>query len=250
MTFEPWQWALLALAASFIGLSKSGIPGVGILVVGIFTNLIPAKQATGMVLPLLVVGDIAAVLSYRQHTQWKHVFRLFPWTALGVVAGYFAIGSMSNRQVAIAIGVILVIMLALHAWRNRKEMSAKLEAGIVAHGAWFAPFIGIFAGFTTLIANAAGPVMILYLLAMRLPKVEFLGTAAVYFFALNLFKIPFIADRGLITADSLSINLWLAPAVVAGSIVGRLVATRIPQKLFERLALGLTLLAAIKLLIG
>lgn len=250
VSFEPWQWALLALAASFVGLSKSGIPGVGILVVGIFSNLLPAKLATGMVLPLLIVGDIAAVKTYRQHTQWRHVWRLFPWTGAGVLAGWFALDWMSNRDVAIAIGVILLAMLALHLWRGRKEAAEKLERELVAHGPWFAPLIGVLAGFTTMIANAAGPLMILYLLAMRLPKMEFLGTGAVYFFALNLFKVPFMIDRGLITTDSLVINFWLAPAVIVGSIAGRMLAWRIPQKLFERLALGLTFLAAVKLLWG
>jgi uncharacterized membrane protein YfcA len=110
--------------------------------------------------------------------------------------------------------------------------------------------MGVFAGFTTQMANAAGPVMILYLLAMRLPKMHFLGTSAVYFFALNLFKLPFMIQLGLIDGGSLVVNAWLAPAVLAGSIVGRLVASRVPQKLFERLALGLTFVAALKLLWG
>ncbi|WP_442887677.1 sulfite exporter TauE/SafE family protein [Congregicoccus parvus] len=250
MTFEPWEWALLAVGAAFVGLSKSGIPGVGILVVGIFSNILPPKLATGMVLPLLLVGDVAAVATYLKHTQWRHVLRLFPWTAIGVVAGWFALGHMSDRSVGVAIGAILLFMLGLHAWRSRRTAAEKLEREVVAHGAWFAPFMGVFAGFTTQMANAAGPVMILYLLAMRLPKMHFLGTSAVYFFALNLFKLPFMIQLGLIDGGSVVVNAWLAPAVLAGSIVGRLVATRVPQKLFERLALGLTFVAALKLLLG
>ncbi|MGH8017321.1 MAG: sulfite exporter TauE/SafE family protein [Opitutaceae bacterium] len=250
MHLDALQWTLLAVGAVFVGLSKSGIPGVGILVVGVFANVLPAKLATGMVLPLLIVGDIAAVATYLKHTQWRHVFRLFPWTAVGVVAGYFALDHMTNRQVAVAIGVILLFMLALHVWRSRKRAAAVLEREMVEHGAWFAPFMGVLAGFTTQMANAAGPVMILYLLAMRLKKMDFLGTSAVYFFALNLFKVPFMIDLGLINRESLVVNAWLAPAVLAGSLAGRLIATRVPQRLFERLALGLTFIAALKLLWG
>jgi uncharacterized membrane protein YfcA len=169
---------------------------------------------------------------------------------VGVFAGYFALGEIDNRQTAILIGVILLAMLALHVWRNWKRGAAKLEHEVETHAIWFAPLMGILAGFTTMVANAAGPVMVLYLLAMGLPKMEFLGTGAVFFMAVNLFKVPFMMDRLMITADSVRINVWLAPLVVAGALVGRAVAMRLPQKLFERIALALTFVAAMKLLIG
>jgi len=248
VTFEAWQWVLLVVGAATVGLSKSGIPGLGILFVAIIQIVLPGKAATGLMLPLLIVGDVFAVLTYRRHTEWHHVLRLFPWTAAGVVAGYFALRVIDNRQTTILIGVILLGMLALHVWRNRKSAAEKMEKEVAEHATWFAPLSGVLAGFTTQIANAAGPVMILYLLAMRLPKMAFLGTAAVFFMALNLFKVPFMIDLDMVTRDSLVVNLWLAPAVVAGSYGGRALAGRIPQKLFERLALVLTLAAAIKLL--
>jgi uncharacterized membrane protein YfcA len=247
MTFDAWQWTLLALGALLVGLSKSGIPGIGILSVAIFTNLLPAKASTGLVLPLLIVGDLVAVATYRQHTVWRHVWKLFPWTAAGVIIGYFALERVDDRQAKLLIGVILFLMLSLHVWRNRQARAAKLEDAVADHALWFAPFTGIMAGFTTLVSNAAGPVMIIYLLAMRLPKTAFLGTNAVFFMLLNLFKVPFMVHLGLITRDSVGINLWLAPAVVAGALLGRSIALRLPQKLFERLALALTFVAAAKL---
>lgn len=248
MTFSAWQWAALAVGALLVGVSKSGIPGIGILSVAIFTNLLPAKASTGLVLPMLIVGDVVAVLAYRQHTVWKHLWKLFPWTAAGVIVGDYALGRIDDRQAAILIGVILFAMLGLHLWRNRKARADQLETAVVEHAIWFAPFTGIMAGFTTQVANAAGPVMIIYLLAMRLPKMEFLGTGAVFFMLLNWFKVPFMVHRGMITADSFGVNLWLAPVVVAGALLGRAVALRIPQKLFERIALVLTFVAAAKLL--
>jgi len=249
LSFEPWQWAMLAVGASFVGLSKSGIPGVGIVIVGVFSNLMPPKLATGVVLPLLIVGDVFAVSAYRKHTRWGHVFRLFPWTIPGVVAGYFALKWIDNRGASLLIGGILLFMMGMHFWRKRQD-AAKLEHEVAEHAVWFAPMAGFLAGFTTQVANAAGPVMIIYLLAMRLPKWEFLGTGAAYFFALNLFKVPFMVNLGLITTDTLRMNLWLAPAVVAGSLVGRFVAKRVSQKLFEGLAVVFTVAAAVKLLLG
>lgn len=249
MSYEAWQWALLATGAILVGLSKSGIPGIGILAVAVFQWIIPPKEATGLVLPLLIVGDIAAVATYREHTQWRHVVRLFPWTAAGVVLGYFVFSRIDNRAASILIGAILLGMLALHLWRKWTSAEQRLEHRIEAHGAWFAPVIGVLAGFTTLIANAAGPLMVLYFLAMGLPKMKFLGTSAVYFFILNLFKVPFMADLGGITVPSLAVNLWLVPAVLAGSWLGRVVAGRVSQRLFEGVALALTAVSAVRMLV-
>ncbi len=247
MTFSAWHWVALAVGALLVGLSKSGIPGIGILAIAIFANVLPAKTATGLVLPMLIIGDLIAVVTYRQHTQWRHVLRLFPWTAVGVIAGTLALGSIDDHQAKVLIAAILVVMLGLHVWRGRRTRAEKLEHAVAQHGIWFAPFTGIMAGFTTQVANAAGPVMIIYLLAMRLPKLEFLGTAAVFFMALNWFKVPFMVHLHMVTVGSLIVNAWLAPAVIAGALFGRSVAMRLPQKLFERIALGLTFVAAAKL---
>ncbi len=98
MHFEPWQWVLAITAAVLVGVSKTGIAGVGMLFVVIFAQIMPAKQATGLVLPLLCFGDLVAVASYRQHTQWRFLWRLFPWTATGVIIGYFALGHFDDRE--------------------------------------------------------------------------------------------------------------------------------------------------------
>ncbi len=243
MHLEPWQWALAVVGALLVGVSKTGIAGLGMLFVVIFAQIMPARQATGIVLPLLICGDLVAVASYRQHAQWRFLWRLFPWAAAGVVVGYFALGRINDRQAQVLIGVIIFALLAVHLARRRGVVDDEGE-----HGWWFAPTIGVLAGFTTLVANAAGPLMVIYLLAMRLPKMEFVGTGAVFFLLLNWFKVPFMVHLRLINAASFAINLWLAPAVLAGALLGRLVLRRIDQKLFENLALALAAAAGLKLL--
>ena len=242
MNFEPWQWGLAAVAAMIVGLSKTGISGLGLLPVVLFAQMLPAKEATGLVLPLLCFGDIAAVFSYRRHAIWKLLWRLFPWTALGVVLGYIALGRINEHQTRLLIGGIVLGLVALHLYR-RARGGEEAE-----HGAWFPPLIGVLAGFTTLVANAAGPLMIIYLLAMRLPKLEFMGTGAVFFMLLNLFKVPFMVRLGLITPASLGVNVLLAPAVFLGAFVGRKILHRINQRLFENLALFLSAVAALELM--
>ncbi len=249
MHLEPWQWALLALGAFLVGVSKTGVAGLGILAVAIFALLNPARQATGFLLPLLIVGDVIAVVSYRRHAVWGHLWRLFPWTVLGVGFGTLALGRLDNATVGRLIGGIVVAMSLLHLWRKRSPgAGASPDAWAARAPGWFAPAAGIVAGFTTQVANAAGPVMILYLLAMGLPKMEFMGTGAVFFLCLNLFKVPFMAWLGLINPASLQADAWLAPAVVAGALAGRWILHRINQQGFEWAALALTLAAGLKLL--
>lgn len=243
MSFDVWQWCLAVVAAIFIGLSKTAIGGLGLVSVAVFANLMPAREASGFVLPLLICADGIAVLAYRQHTQWSHLVRLFPWTGAGVLLGWFALGRINDAQTSILVGVIILAMVAIHLWRRRKG-----DSGAQAHGWWFGALMGVLAGFTTLIANAAGPLMALYLLAMGLPKMQFVGTAAYFFFLLNLFKVPFMINLGLIDVRSITGNLVLVPAVIAGAFAGRRLLTRINQKLFEQVALALSALAGLKLL--
>lgn len=243
MDFDLWQWALVIVGALLVGISKTGVAGLGLLSVVIFAHVMPAKQATGVVLPLLIFGDMIAAASYRKHTQWRFLWRLFPWTAIGVVVGYFALGWIDDQQAKVLIGVIILSLLAVHLARQRGVVKGEGE-----HGWWFAPSIGVLAGFTTLVANAAGPLMVIYLLAMRLPKMEFIGTGAVFFLLLNLFKVPFMVHLGLINTASFTLNLWLASAVFLGAFLGRRILVKIDQRLFENLALVLSALAGVKLL--
>jgi uncharacterized protein len=249
MQLEPWQWALLVAGAVLVGMAKTGVAGLGTLFIAIFANVLPTKQGTGLVLPLLIFGDLVAVAAYRRHTQWPQLLRLFPWAGVGVLCGYFAMDRIDNQQARVLVGGIIVVLMALHLWR--RSQGAKAEDKWKEQGPP-APIVagtGILAGFTTLIANAAGPLMSIYLLALRLPKLEFLGTAAMYFLLLNLFKVPFMIHLGLVNGPSLLTNLALAPAVGAGALAGRWLVHRINQRWFEIITLSLTALAGLKLLL-
>ena len=220
MITGPLQWICAVLGALMVGISKAGITGLSILSVALFVHVFPSsKQASGLVLPLLIFGDIVAVLSYRAHTQWRYLWKLMPWTAAGVVLGYFALGHISDKAARIMIGVIIVLLCVIGYGRRYLRLEAQ-EAARTPHWALGAA-LGVTAGFITLVANAAAPLMAIYLVAMRLPKMQFVGTAAVFFLVLNLFKVPFMVDLGLITAQSFKFNLMLAPAVLLGAFVGR-----------------------------
>ena len=243
MHLELWQWALGALGAFLAGLSKTGIPGLGVLNVAIFALAFPARESVGLVLLILICGDIVAVSAYRRDASWPHLLRLFPWAATGVVAGYFALDRVDDLQMRRLIGVILLSLVILQFVRSRRSVAPDGQSQPARP--WLAPLAGITAGFTTMVANAAGPVMMLYLLAMDLPKIVFIGTAAWYFLLLNLFKVPFSASLGLINSASLGIAIWLGPFAVFGALIGRSIVKFLNQRMFELSILGLTFLAAL-----
>ncbi len=243
-------WAVLIVGALLIGLSKTGISGIGIFAVALFALVLPTRESVGAVLPVLIAADLVAVTAYRRHAVWPYLWPLFPWAAAGIIVGYFAIGRINDRQVATLVGVILLVLVVLQWWRMRRAQAASATADTdVPTSLPFVATVGILAGFTTMVANAAGPIMILYLLAMRLPKMEFIGTGAWYFLLLNLFKVPFSLQLGLISPTSLAVDLWLFPLAIIGAIGGRALIPYINQQLFESLALIFTVIAAIKLLV-
>jgi hypothetical protein len=241
--FSGWSWTLMAISAFFFGMSKTGIPGVGLLGVVIMATALPAKMSTGIVLPLLVLGDLFAIRYYHQTAEWRLLVRILPCAALGVAAGAVAMHHTSDVQLRPIIGGISMGMLLL----NRLRLLQNKDAPPPALG-WFSVVMGLIAGVTTMMANAAGPVMALYMLALRLPKLAFLGTAAWAFLLLNLFKLPFSAGLGLIHPHSLMINLCLAPLLVAGALIGIRVARRIPEKPFAILVEAMAFAGAIMLL--
>lgn len=231
---------MFAFAALIIGLSKSGVPGLGILNVAIFQILLDSKEAVGFGLPLLVIGDFCSVLIYRRKAEWKHVFRLMPWGMAGVLVGWLTLGTMQSNQARIVISVILAVMLVMHLLRERYPL---LVSAALPHSYGLAAAIGVLAGFVSTLANAAGPIMILYLLSMRLPKMAFMGTTVYFFTFLNLFKIPFLHNEGLVNWGSLEANLKLLPFVLLGSVMGYFFAKRISQRWFEWIAFWLTTVA-------
>ena len=242
------QLVLLALAALLVGFSKASIQGVGQVSVAVFAAVMPAKESTGALLPLLILGDVFAVAAYREHTRWGALLRLLPTVGIGIVLGTVFIAQVDDTTMRRTIGLVLLALIAVTLWvRRRPQDGVPVHGGL--RGRAEAAGYGSLAGFTTMVANSGGPVMSLYLLSSRLPMLAFLGTAAWFLALLNVVKIPFSVGLGLITPESLLLDLALAPCVVVGALAGRRVVARLDQALFERLVLGFTVVAAVNLVL-
>lgn len=236
-------WVVLAVGAVIIGLSKAALPGAGTIAVVLFAAALPARQSTGTILLLLIAGDALALLVYRRHADVRALLRLIPTVIAGILVGTLFLAFASDQWVRRTIGVILLVVIAVTLWRRRRTDADAVPSATVAG------FYGVLGGFTTMVANAAGPVMSMYFLAARLPVPVFLGTAAWFFAAVNLAKVPFSIGLGLITPSGLLIDLILVPAVIVGALVGRRIASVISQRLFEQIVIVLTVVGAVYLLV-
>ena len=244
---DPWGWAALGAAALTIGVSKTALPGGSILAIALFAAVLPARTSTAAMLLLLMVGDVFALIAYRRHAHWPTLLRLAPAVIAGLLAGFLFLALADDGIVRRAVGVILLLMIAITLWRrwrqNRADAPPPVHGGVVLSSTY-----GALGGFTTMVANAGGPVMAMYFLATRTQVQVFLGTSAWFFAIVNLVKVPFLAGLGLFTPQVLLMDLALTPLVVAGALVGLRIAKRIPQQLFERLVIVLTIVGAAYLL--
>lgn len=238
------DWLLLAIAAFGIGITKSGFSGVSMVHVILFAIVFGARDSTGVVLPMLIAGDIFAMSVYGKHANWRYVRRMMLPTSIGVVTGWLMMFRLPEAYYRPLIGAIIFGLTVLQIIRLWKEE----WLADVPHAVWFAWSMGILVGLTTMLANAAGPVFGLYLLAVGLPKLEFVGTAAWFFLILNIVKIPFSWSLGLIRLDTLALNAVLIPLIVLGLWVGTRIIRIIPQRLFDSLILVLTGVASFRFL--
>jgi uncharacterized membrane protein YfcA len=242
----PLEWCLAAAAALGMGLSKAGLAGVGLFHVVVFALLFGARESTGYVLPLLVAGDICAVIALHQHVRWDYVRRMVPPACLGVAVAALFMGRISDTSFKPLIGAIVLLLAFMQAARLRWSN----WMGAVPHTRAAVWIIGLVAGAATMLANAAGPIIALYCIAVGLPKFEVVGTLAWFFFIVNVFKLPFSAGLGLIRSDTLMLNLVLVPAVMVGVFSGRWIVHRLPQRAFDFLMIAFATIAALRLIFG
>jgi uncharacterized membrane protein YfcA len=236
MEITTLQWAVTLACGVLIGFSKTGIPTLGLLAAAVMAAVFPARESVGIVTPILITGDIIAILYYRKAVVWKHLLTLFPWVAAGIGAGFLVLGQVDNRTLSVLIGTLVLLLIAVHLGKPRLEKALNYS---FAKSTVFNGGLGVLAGFTTMIGNAAGSIMSIYLLSKGMNKTAFVGTNAFFFFIVNVFKVPFTAYLGLITPQTLAFNAWIVPAVAVGAVIGLQVLKKIPQDYFQAIVLAL-----------
>lgn len=235
--FPLYKWLLGAFCAVSVGVAKTGVPGFGILSIPVFVLTVgDARLSAAWLLPLLICADIFAVVYYRRHAAAGALFSLLPWVLVGMAGGAVML-RYPDGVIRPVVGSISLLMLLLFLWRRRK--TAEVPRSDWRH----AGFYGSSAGFATMVANAAGPIMNMYLLSKNLPREEFVATGAWFFFIVNLSKVPVYYNLGLFSQRSLLFDLALLPFVVCGALTGRKLLTLMPEKVFVNSVLVLAFAA-------
>jgi uncharacterized membrane protein YfcA len=234
------NWFLVCLAAFIIGLSKSGLKGLDMMNVALMAIVFGGKASTGIVLPLLCIGDMVSVWYYNRHAQWSHFWKLMPWMVVGILVGVFAGKDLDEaifrKVMAVIIIIVALIMILLELRKTFVIPTNKL----------FVSGMGLISGFTTMLGNLAGPFANIYFLAMRLPKNDFIGTSAWIFLIINLFKLPFqVVFWKNINGQTLVMDLYLLPALVLGFWLGLKIVNRIREDGYRKVILALTLTGAV-----
>lgn len=245
---SPWQWVAVGCAGLCIGFSKTGMSGVATAVVPVMALIFGAKESTGVILPMLCFGDVLAVIWYRRNADWKHIVRLLPWALAGFAAALAVDRFVPGRFFKILIAICIIGGLAVMFWNDLRAV--KGTAKPVPSAWWFAAVFGILGGFSTMIGNAAGPIMSVFLLSMRLPKKSFVGTGAWFYLLVNFLKLPIqhFAWRN-ITPVGLVLDAMMIPVIVIGAVLGILLVKTISEKHYRILIYALTILSAVLLFI-
>ncbi len=241
---DTFFW-LAAVAGFLVGLSKTGLPGVSLPAILLMTEAFPenARQSVGAILPLLLVGDVFAVSWYKRHADWGRLVHILPYAILGGVPAAVLLWALPGNDLRPVIGWLVLGLVALEICRRAFGWEH------FPHQWWFVASMGILAGFTTFVANAAMPVMIVYMASQDLEKEQFIGTYAWFFFILNSTKLIPFCFLGMITPAMLPATLWLVPVVLLGCLFGVAVLSRISQRSFDLIAIALAGLAALRLVL-
>jgi uncharacterized membrane protein YfcA len=244
-SMDVYDWLLALLGTFLLGMGKSGLKGLGAVIVTLMAIVFGGKQSTGVLIPMMIAADVFAVIYYHRHTQWYFLKKLLPMMVLGVLLGVWWGGEISEYLFKRIMAVIILISVFAMIWMERTQRMK------VPKHAFFSSFMGLLSGITSMIGNLAGAFTSIYLLAVRLPKNEFIGTAAWLFFIINVFKLPFhIFSWQTVTAESLKVNLFLSPAIALGFFTGVRLVKLINNDLYRKFILVVTGVGAVFILLN
>lgn len=241
LTLTYTHWILIGVCAMLIGMSKTGVPGVSMIVVPTMAMIFGGKASTGVLLPILITADLFAVIYYHRHAEWKPLLKALPWAFFGLLIALWAGALVNDRQFKHIIAISVLFSLVLMVWND----IAHKENALTVHPA-FAAVFGILGGFATMIGNVAGPVFAVYLLALRLPKKTYIGTTAWFFAIINITKLPlqyFVWNN--ISSQSLRVDLLAIPFVMLGAYAGIKIVHRIKDPAYRWSVVVITFISAL-----
>jgi len=224
------------------GFSKFSVGGMGLLILPVIMIAYPGPEALGILVPMYLITDLMAIISYRKNIEWTVVKRVLPLSVIGIILGGFVLSNIDSKLFTLMLGFMIVGMLALGIWLDRCDTSFMKHpfAGYTA---------GVIGGTVALTSNAGGPIFSLYLMEQDLSKESYVSTRAWIFFLINLSKIPLLYSIGLLTMESTIISFQAIPGLMVGALIGYFLLRRLKLTQFKWLIRGMAAIAAIKLFV-
>jgi len=243
-SFSTDEFLIFLVVAVFIGMSKTGIHGAGMIAVPLLAIVFGGQLSSGILLPILCLADVMGVWYYHRHASWYHLRKLFPWAALGTVLGTVVGGMIDDQTFKLVMAIIIVISVFIMVWLERGRRDE------IPDHKWFASLTGVAGGFTSMIGNLATSVVAIYFLTMRLPKNAFIGTTAWFFLVINWFKVPFhIFSWKTITWNTFFLDLATLPFIALGAFLGIIIVKKMRDRAYRWFIIAMTLVAAVFMLI-
>ena len=242
---SDWAWVVLFVMAIFVGMSKTGVQGLAILTVPMLAMTFGAKPSTGLMLPVLCFAAVIGVSYYRRQAEWKYIIRLLPMAIGGFFLALWVDNMIPATEFKHLMGACLALVLAVMLWSQWKG-----KENILMDKWWYSPLFGLLGGFTTMIGNAAGPVMAIYLLSTRMPKLAFVGTNAWFFLCVNFLKLPFqFFAWHNINLTTLAIDACAIPFVLVGAFIGIRIVKFLPERGFRIFTTLVTIISVLVMLL-
>lgn len=243
MHLDLTGWIVTALAILLTGISKSGLGGaLGGLAVPFMSLWIPPREAVAVVLPVLIAIDLFGIRAWRGQASWADLRLLLPAALVGITVGTFAFGVLPDRVVKGMVGLIAAVFTLDRVLRRSRPAADPLAVPRGLAWLW-----GSVSGFTSTLAHAGGPPLIVYLLGRNLPRQTFVATSVFFFAVINAAKLPFYLGLGLFTRETLTFSLFLLPLVPLGVWLGMRLLARIPERPFYWFATAMLGLSGAKL---
>jgi hypothetical protein len=242
-------WMCAICAVLLMGVAKAGFGGgIGIIATPLLALTLPVADAAALMLPLLIACDVFAVRHYYQTFDGKSVTRLLPGALLGIGVGAFLFGYFSQHERVLEVGLgVLALVFVLFQFGRTFILGAMGKR----HPSVFEGVVmGAISGFTSTLAHAGAPPVVMYLLPQQLPRKIFVGTTVVFFSALNLIKVPLYWGLGLFHLDIFKMTLLLAPLAYIAVKLGVFLNARFTDLWFNRVVYGVLVLTAVQLIVG
>ena len=239
------QWTGIFIAAVLIGLSRTAVSGFGMLTIPLLAAMFGGKASTGIILPMLVIADVYAITHFRRDVDRTTMVRLMPWALAGLAIGLFTGKSINDDQFKLVIGLIVLVCIGILIYAEFRGSRIAIPDNL-----FFSALIGVMLGFASMVGNAAGPILWIFLISREVKKTGFMGTSAWFFFTMNIIKLPlqiFVWDN--ITVRTVVPAVAVIPVILGAAYAGTWIIRKIKEKPFRYVVLGMTLLAALNLML-